>query len=117
MSVVETETDGAILTIRLNRPERMNAISADLRRELACAWRAFRDSPDLEVAIFTGSGGAFCAGEDMKEALERGRRGLSTEPVENPYEDGTLIKPVIAAVNGFAMGGGFQLMERADLRV
>jgi enoyl-CoA hydratase/carnithine racemase len=117
MSVVESELRGQILLIRLNRPERMNALGVELRTEMARAFTEFRESPDLEVAILTGTGRAFCAGEDMKEALERGAPGSASAPVADPFRDGELEKPVIAAVNGFAMGGGFMLVERTDLRV
>ena len=118
MAFVETERGDGIMVVRLNRPERMNALGTEVRAALADAWREFRDSRDLEVAIYTGTGRAFCAGEDMKESVERQTVGGGTGPrPENPYVDGTLEKPVIAAVNGFAMGGGFMEVERADLRV
>lgn len=119
MAILEVERDGAVMVIRMNRPERMNALGSELRGLLADAWCEFRDSKEAEVAIFTGTGKAFCAGEDMKESIERGAAGSASAPVrrENPYDLRTLEKPVIVAVNGFAMGGGFMLVERADLRV
>jgi enoyl-CoA hydratase/carnithine racemase len=117
MALVEIERDAGIMVIRLNRPERMNALSMEMRELLAEAWCEFRDSRELEVAIVTGTGRAFCAGEDMKESVERGTIGRQATRVENPYMAGKLDKPVIAAVNGVAMGGGFMMAEQADLRI
>jgi enoyl-CoA hydratase/carnithine racemase len=117
MAIVETEYHGQVLLIRMNRPERLNALGRDLRTGLAEAWCEFRDSDQLEVAVFTGAGRAFCAGEDMKESIQRGTPGRGPQTIADPFMDGTLHKPVIAAINGYAMGGGFTLVERTDLRV
>lgn len=117
MAFVETETRGQVQVIRLNRPERLNAMGAELCRQLAEAFTEFRESDTLEVAVLTGTGRAFCAGEDMKEALERGAPGTADIRAADPFWERALEKPVIGAVNGFAMGGGFMLVERTDLRV
>ena len=100
MSFVKTETNGQIFTIRLNRPERLNALSTVIREGMAEAFTKFHNDNNLEVAILTGTGRGFCAGEDMKESLDRGIAGSPKEMVKkdltNPFQDGILQKPVIA---------------------
>jgi len=117
MAVVETEKHGQVFVVRMNRPDRLNALNHEMRTELSAAWNEFRASKELEVAIFTGAGRGFCAGEDMKESLKDGAPGGRRPEIEDPFMSGKLEKPVICAINGFAMGGGFMLVERTDLRV
>jgi enoyl-CoA hydratase/carnithine racemase len=119
MAFVETERENGIVTIRLNRPERMNALGSELRAELEAAWEEFRQNDGLLVAILTGTGRAFCAGGDLKEMVEQsgGEPGPPEAHLDDPYEQGEIDKPIIAAINGFAFGGGFGLAELADLRI
>lgn len=117
MPFVETEIHDQIMVIRLNRPERLNALSRAVREGMGEAFTEFNNSDTLEVAILTGTGRGFCAGEDMKETLEQGGLETPAEKIPDPFNEGILHKPVIGAINGYAMGGGFMLVERTDLRV
>ena len=62
MAVVETERSGQVFIVRMNRPERLNALNTELRQKLAETWTEFRAAKELEIAIFTGTGRGFCAG-------------------------------------------------------
>lgn len=117
MAYVEYEKTGHVVTITMNRPERMNAMGLELMTQLAEAFTNYRDDNDAWVAILTGRGRAFCAGEDLKEAVERGKPGLPPLPIRNPFREGELDKLVMAAVNGWALGGGYVMTSQCDLRI
>ena len=116
------ERDGHLTIVTINRPDAMNALDPNTNAELAEVFDEFGADPDQWVAIITGAGDrAFSAGNDLKETARRMARG---EPLETPKagyggltERFDLDKPVIAAVNGVAMGGGFEVALACDLIV
>ncbi len=115
-NVVLYETVNQVVIITLNRPERLNAISAQLREDLYNAVIRFESDDNSRVAILTGAGDkAFCAGMDLKESAEK-KIGLRTDGVPGLNEI-KRAKPLIAAVNGFALAGGWMLAQSCDLCV
>jgi enoyl-CoA hydratase/carnithine racemase len=115
---VRYRLDGRVATITYNRPQALNAVNGELRRDLNDAFARFRDEEDAWVAIVTGEGRAFCAGADVRDG--RGATGefegtFWEKPTINSFESGwEIFKPVIAAVNGYCLGYGLTLVTWCD---
>lgn len=107
-----------IAIITLNRPEKRNALSIAMRREISACLAAWRDSDAIGAVIFTGAGAAFCAGFDLDEFKEPDLFAELFDSSASYHRDvWSFPKPVIAAVNGPAMGGGFDLATLCDIRI
>ena len=115
---VRIDNDGPVRIITIDRPEVRNAVDEPTREALAAAFRAFDEDESASVAILTGAHGVFCAGADLK-AFAQGKRRRRTEDGDGPMGPTRMIlgKPVIAAVEGYAVAGGLELALWCDMRV
>jgi E-phenylitaconyl-CoA hydratase len=121
MSVMVEVVD-YVATVTLNRPEAMNSIDPEMRRELREAWRRIQADDSIRVAVITGAGEkAFCTGSDLKKTMPP-KESFAELTFGRAESDHLLAgldidKPLICAVNGYAMGGGMELALACDIRI
>jgi enoyl-CoA hydratase len=115
---VHYEAEGSVVTVTIDRPEVRNAVDSDTAAALADCFRRFASDEGLAAAVLTGAGGNFCAGFDLKELASASTNRLSEEG-DGPMGPTRLQldKPVIAAIEGYAVAGGLELALWCDLRV
>ena len=115
---INVKVDDGVAVVTLDRPERLNAWTARMGQELSRAFRALDGDPAVRVIVLTGAGRAFCVGADLGAGSatfdsDRPADGAAREPLVLPWQ---LRKPVIAAINGHAIGVGITLPLTADVR-
>jgi enoyl-CoA hydratase/carnithine racemase len=125
MAVALIEKKGKTAIVTINRPEAYNALSNQVWRELTKSWIDLKEDPGVWTIVLTGAGDkAFCAGADLKEMASRkeeaereGRPFVSSMPEVTLVRYLDMPKPTIAAINGYAIGGGLELALACDLRI
>jgi len=114
------EKEEGIATIKINRPKVLNAMNKQLWLDLQVALEDVKEDPAVKVLIITGEGRAFSSGADLKESKERTIEEYRNYLVELQETSRTIIrfeKPIIAAINGYALGSGYELALACDIRI
>ena len=123
MNRVEIEHDGGVAVLRLNRPDVLNAIDQAMWMELLDAFRTVAATPSVRVCLLTGNGRGFCSGADLGESAwhgetpDRSRARIDGRNQQVAREMIRLAVPVIACINGYALGGGLEIALAADIRI
>ena len=113
--VLLVEKKNGVATLTLNRPDQMNALSLELRWELQAALEDIGADPEIGVVVLTGAGKAFCAGLDLKEMGSSVQERGAVQPKDPPSLLRAVNKPIIGAINGAAITGGFEISLSCDL--